>query len=523
MSNSAKRRDFGVRGVCGILARGDALEARRLSECQRAGLTSVEVRADLLVANGGTLVTVLERIRQLSDSGLPSLITLRHAEQGGEFRGSESERIKFYREALRAGAAAVDAEWGTETATTLLQEKSPLVASAHAFDRMLSAVELDAMTAAMTAARPAAIKIVPLAERLTDSVRMLEWASRAPAGGPLRIGFAMGPRGAASRILALAWGSPLTYANLDGAAVAPGQIPALELLEVYRADQLSANTRVYGVVGDKALGSFSPYLHNPAFARRQINAVYIPIQVEAFAEVTAVGDAMGLDGVSVTIPFKKDAFDFATTTDDRSEQAGATNTLLFRRDPGTNTCGAVRAFNTDYDGVLTPLKVHIPKLKNVPVAVIGNGGAARGAVLALKEAGASPTIYYRNAERGQPVAAQLSVPGQHLDTLPGDNPHVIINATPLGMAADDPSPVPRECLETKRSGKLSKVAFEMVYEPAETGFVKTARAAGADIILGREMLVAQGVTQFAHFTGLTPEAEELEAGYQRGLELRGQH
>ena len=60
----------------------------------------------------------------------------------------------------------------------------------------------------------------------------------------------------------------------------------------------------------------------------------------------------------------------------------------------------------------------------------------------------------------------------------------------------------------------------MVYDPAETQFVKEARAAGADVILGREMLVAQGITQFAYFTGSTPTAKELEEGYERGLRLR---
>ncbi len=80
----------------------------------------------------------------------------------------------------------------------------------------------------------------------------------------------MGAAGAASRILTIGYGAPITYAAF-GEAVAPGQVPMHELIDIYRADQLNAKTRVYGIAGEHSLTSFSPFLHSPAFAARGMN------------------------------------------------------------------------------------------------------------------------------------------------------------------------------------------------------------------------------------------------------------
>jgi shikimate dehydrogenase/3-dehydroquinate dehydratase type I len=529
MQPASNHGGFPLQGVIGVLSSPAPCEQAELAACFALGMRAVEVRADLLLKGGPAGAwspeRILEQVRDLRTRGWGVLFTVRVPAQGGAFDGPEPERIRLYERALDAGAQAIDVEWGTGASRARFRPGTARVISLHAFDSAPSEVEIERQTAEISGflagarasdpeAGPAAIKIVPTAATLADAVRMLRWAGAAPPGAPRRIGFAMGPKGVIGRILALAWGSQLTYGGL-GSAVAPGQIPARELLSLYAPQRWSPKTRIFGVAGARALGSFSPFLHNPAFQARGMDAVYLPIQADAFSEVAELAGLLAMSGLSVTVPFKEDARRFATEIDARCRDSGAANTLIWRPPGPRAPSGAVAGRNTDYDGVLLPLARKLGSLAGVSAAVIGNGGAARGAVLALKEAGASPTLYYRNRERGDKVAVELGVAGKLIAALARDRPRVIVNATPLGTRAEDPSPVPAECWEAAGT-EPPRVAFEMVYEPADTRFLEDARAAGAVEIPGREMLVAQGVAQFRLFTGLEASEEEFDRSYREG-------
>lgn len=507
-------------GIFGILGGGDSGPSKIIdARIDSKKLAGIEVRADLMLSAGETLEAVLTGVRELITRNLQVIFTVRIPEHGGTFRDSEDERLKIYQAGLAAGASVLDAEWGTPVAKKLHAAESPLILSHHDFTNMISAPELSRLTGEIESWNPRAVKIVPTASRLTDAARMLEWVSQARTKGPRRIGFAMGEAGVASRILAHAYGAPVTYAGLAG-AVAPGQVSLAELLEVYRPATRTRDTRIFGVAGNKALMSFSPYLHNLSLASRDIDAIYLPFQVQSFAEMVEFAQAVGVEGLSVTIPFKEDALRCADRVDSRSRTCGASNTILFRQNPnGGENRESIESFNTDYDGVRAPLEARIGSLEGIQVGVLGNGGAARGAVLSLKEAGASPTLFFRNFERGDPVARELGVPGALIENLGRDRQRVYINATPVGGDAGDPSPVPDELL-TAREGEQPRVAFDMVYQPARTTFLERAGACDAVEIQGREMLIAQGVAQFRLFTGKVVPIEEFSRNYQRGEELR---
>ncbi len=322
----------------------------------------------------------------------------------------------------------------------------------------------------------------------------------------------MGEVGFASRALAIAKGSPLTYGSI-GRPVAPGQVTALELLEVYRPQLRSRSTRVLGVVGNPVRHSLSPHLHNPALAARGIDAIYLPLLLDRLEELDPALDSLRIDGLSVTIPFKEDALRLADRADERARRAGAANTLKVERDEKGNRT-ALLAYNTDVEGVLAPLQKRVGDLKGMRAAVVGNGGAARGAVQALLEGGASPTLYYRNEARGDPVAASLGVPGRPITAMKRGAQKVIINATSLGLTAGDPSPVDPGVFSPET------IAFEMVYDPPETRFLDDARLAGAARIGGREMLVSQALEQFRIFTGETATYEELDEHFAHGIAMR---
>lgn len=498
-------REFPLRGVAGLISDGPG----QLDEATRLGLSTVEVRADLLFAAGLSEPALMDLVGEARRRGLACLFTLRHHTHDGRFDGEEAERERICRAALSAGAQVLDLEGDSPAGRTLLAEGAPVILSHHDFGGMLSASELEGLTGDMEARGPMAVKIVPTGQSIGDAARMLDWVQQARSGGPLRIGFTMGAEGACSRILAIAYGSPITYAAF-GEAVAPGQLPIREMVDIYRVHELDRETRVFGIAGNAALGSLSPFLHNPQFQARGVNAAYVPFQTDRLADILDNLDTLRIDGLSVTNPFKGDALACADQSDERSRGCGASNTLVITRDEGKRH---IAAFNTDFDGVTIPIAQH-RHLSGLPVAVIGNGGAARGAVGALKEVGAEVVLFYRNPAKGQPVAEDLGVAGRELSTIDAAQA-VYINATTLGSRAGDPSPVPAAVF----SG-AEQVAFDMCYQQPSTAFLDDAAAGGARLIKGGEMLVAQGIMQFEHFTGHRPGLDEFSRHFQAAKDYR---
>ncbi len=240
---------FPLNGIIGVVANSTA----ELVTAAEFKLQCVELRADLLLDSGMSLEAVLATIQQAKSLNLATLFTLRHPTHGGKFTGTEADRVNINQQALQAGADIIDLEWGTEAATEMLKHNSPLILSYHDFNGMPTEVELAELTSAMESGGPTAIKVVPTASSLGDSVRMLQWVAQA-SDKVIRIGFAMGPNGACSRILTIAHGAPITYASF-GEAVAPGQVAIEALINNYRAMSLNENTTLVAVTGDEGVAA----------------------------------------------------------------------------------------------------------------------------------------------------------------------------------------------------------------------------------------------------------------------------
>ncbi len=238
---------FPLSGVIGIV---DSSKSQ-LDLAQRFGLNCVEIRADLLSSTAGMSDTeVLSVVNATKDAGLACLYTLRHADQGGTFAGSENERVALCKNALEAGADIIDLEFDTESATAMSNSSAPMILSYHNFDCMLDDAELTKLSAAMEALSPAAVKIIPTGQSLADAAMMMNWVGNAGASVK-RIGFSMGSDGGVGRVLALKCGSPITYASF-GEPVAPGQVDIKLLVERYKCMSMTANTKVIAVIGEDA-------------------------------------------------------------------------------------------------------------------------------------------------------------------------------------------------------------------------------------------------------------------------------
>jgi 3-dehydroquinate dehydratase/shikimate dehydrogenase len=368
------------------------------------------------------------------------------------------------------------------------------VISSHDFEGVPR--DLGDRVRAMRAVGAGSIKIAVAVSRLTETLPLKNIAA---AGDAVVIG--MGEAGVPSRLLASHYGSRWTYA---GNGIAPGQIPAETMADDFHFFRVGPETAIYGVVSTNAMHSLSPVMHNAAFEEAGIDAVYVPLRAGDFDDFLSYAAAMGVEGASITIPFKLDALRAAKPADRLTQSVGAANTL--RRD-GTSW----QATNTDVDGFLAPLDaVFGARLRNARAAVLGAGGSARAVVAALRSRGVLVTVSARRAEQAQRLA-------QELDVLAGEWPppagswDVLVNCTPLGgVGKREESPLPREAV----SGPL---VYDLTYGAGPSPLLRDAKAAGALTIDGLPMLVAQAERQFEWWTGQKPGPGVMAAAVRRKL------
>ena len=146
------------------------------------------------------------------------------------------------------------------------------------------------------------------------------------------------------------------------------------------------------------------------------------------------------------------------------------------------------------------------------VAVLGAGGAARALLWALGERGARATVFSRDISRGKAVAEEFGADYARLEGASFEGFDVVANTTPLGTRGKSESETP--AAESQLRG--ARVAYDLVYNPGETRFMREARAAGCETVGGLGMLVAQAEEQFRLWTGrVPPPGVMLEAATRR--------
>ena len=196
------------------------------------------------------------------------------------------------------------------------------------------------------------------------------------------------------------------------------------------------------------------------------------------------------------MPYKEAILPHLDNTDAHTTKIGACNTVVRAQD------GKLYGFNTDAAGIVRPLERRLNTLEGARVLVIGAGGAARAAVFGLKERGSEVYILNRSAGPAKKLAHQAHariVKRPDLKKLAFD---VIINATPVGMGNSRESPLQEQEIN-------ARYAFDMIYDPPETRFLKLAKERGAQIIPGIEMFVHQAARQFEIWTGKPAPGDEM--------------
>lgn len=278
---------------------------------------------------------------------------------------------------------------------------------------------------------------------------------------------------------------------------------------------MTAQGKLAAVIGWPVHQSVSPVLHSHWLREHGLKGAYValPIEPANFGRCVAALPLMGFSGANVTVPHKEAAFALATSLDEDSRATGAVNTLVF---DGANIAG----LNTDVRGFATSLSETLgaDAARKGPAVVLGAGGAARAIVLALQRAG-SPEIRLINRTPARSDALTRSASGSAIRTIAwGDwkaglsDAALLVNTTSLGMTGKPALDIALEFLP-----RAASVA-DIVYNPLETGLLRTAKAKGHRTMDGLGMLMHQAVPAFAAWFGVTPKVTpQLRAELERTL------
>ena len=456
----------------------------------------MEFRLDYLSKPG----LAMPRIKRFMEShpGTVAIATCRRVANGGKFRGSIASQLDVLGKAAASGCQLVDIELQTASKckTEQLQKVRTRAALILSFHDFRATKKLDETLEKMLAYPADFYKVVSTATTLADNVAMIKFLAREGDRHSL-VGMCMGEQGIISRVLGVRAGSVFTFASASaGEETAPGQVTAQELRNVYRIDTVDAATRVYGVVGDPIAHSLSPAIMNAAFRRENVNGVYLALHAKTLKDFLTCVREIPIHGVSVTMPYKEAILPHLDNTDSHTTKIGACNTVVRAQD------GKLYGFNTDAAGIVRPLERRLNTLENARILVIGAGGAARAAVFGLKERGSEVYILNRSLASAKKLAHQARariIKRPDLKKLAFD---VIINATPVGMGNMRESPLHENEIN-------ARYVFDMVYDPAETRFLKLAKDRGAQIIPGIEMFVHQAARQFEIWTGKPAPWDEM--------------
>lgn len=273
----------------------------------------------------------------------------------------------------------------------------------------------------------------------------------------------------------------------------------------------AAGTALYGVTGWPLSQSLSPLLHNTGFAALGINALYLkwevpPQKLPTFVESVRL---LNIRGCSVTIPHKVELLPLLDEVSPLARSVGAANTIYWK---GESLCGE----NTDVAGFMAPLGNE--PLAGADVLLLGAGGAARAVAAGL----------VTTAPHNRPARVFVATPSNKshlpladefgLTPLLWQDRHepasmLVINTTPLGMRGKADQETPYDFsqatpLAPANDAHATPLAYDIVYNPLETRFLREARAAGRRCISGLEMFFGQGDAQFRLWTGqgLPPES-----------------
>ncbi len=276
---------------------------------------------------------------------------------------------------------------------------------------------------------------------------------------------------------------------------------------------INAATRLCAVFGWPIKQSASPAMHNAAFAHHGLNWRYVACEVDPKNLRAAIEGvrAMNFAGINLTVPHKLLAVDMVDELDASAKKWGAVNTIKFEN-------GRATGFNTDAEAIVTSLREDLKVgLRGAKVLLLGAGGAGRTAALKLAtENVAELFLVNRTASKAEEIAGEIKKQFPLVKVFvgyPETNVDLILNATSLGLKADDASPLDKQQFSLAQAAAV----YDMIYRPAETPLLAAAKAAGCQTANGIGMLLHQGAKAFEIWTGKPAPLEVMRRALEENI------
>ncbi|MGB9853292.1 MAG: shikimate dehydrogenase [Candidatus Bathyarchaeales archaeon] len=260
--------------------------------------------------------------------------------------------------------------------------------------------------------------------------------------------------------------------------------------------EITGETKVCCVIGDPIEHTLSPLMHNAAFKHLKLDFVYVAFRVRSEELKNAVKGmrSLGVHGFNVTMPHKNAITKYLDSLDSTVQFIESVNTVL-------NDGGKLIGFNTDGVGALKAFKENQVPLDGKKLLLLGAGGAARAIAFQLASEVEKLTILNRDGEKAKQLAKVLKEKfGKKIvgDTLSASaiknylkDADILVNATSVGM-----HPNTEQTLVNREWLKPDMAVMDIVYNPIETRLIKDAKAVGAKVVYGTEMLFFQGAASF---------------------------
>lgn len=276
-------------------------------------------------------------------------------------------------------------------------------------------------------------------------------------------------------------------------------------------------TALYCLIGYPVKHTLSPVMHNAAFQKLGLNALYLAFEVRPEDLEKAVHGlvALGFMGFNVTVPHKQSIMKFLESVDPIAQKIGAVNTVKIE-------WGKLYGFNTDATGFLKSLQEQNFSPAGKKAVILGAGGAARAVAVALLQEGLDfLVIANRTLERAEGLKhtlkrmfyVEIETTGLASSRLKRflETCDLLINATTLGLHPEDPPPIPLEWIHP------NLFVYDLIYNPPETPLLKHARETGAKTCNGISMLVHQGAEAFEIWTGKKPPLSVMFGAVEQAL------
>lgn len=278
---------------------------------------------------------------------------------------------------------------------------------------------------------------------------------------------------------------------------------------------VNGNTRTCGLIGNPVEHTMSPAIHNTLAEAMGENLVYLPFRVPADHVGDAVKGAYALNllGVNVTVPYKSEVIPFLKEIDPLAETIGAVNTLV-RTEEG------FKGYNTDMPGLYRAMCEDGVRIEDEKILILGAGGVARAvALLSAQMKARQILILNRTLEKAGKIAEEVnSAMGRELARamalkdyilLPEGEKYLAIQATNVGMFPR----VDEAVIEDTAFYQKIHTGYDLIFNPAETKFMRLVKENGGRAFGGLKMLLYQGIIAYELWTGRPVEHELAMKAY----------